>query len=140
MPEHEGVDSDQVPGPGADEQGVVDGGRRKKELVVGAGDAVEHEDRHKQGLVAPEGFDPGAGGHEPGSASQCIKGHQHDGGVLHPKLDEVERMGPERASGGDKRVGSARNPPKGERQQDFGAARGQVNDGEQEADRAQVAG
>jgi len=46
----------------------------------------------------------------------------------------------QRAAGGNERVRSARDAPKGEGQQDFGAASGQVNDREQEADRAQVAG
>ena len=109
-------------------------------MVVGSGHAVEYKNRNQQELVSPERLDPGAGGDEPGSAAKRIQRNQHDRGVLHPKFDEVERMVAQRTAGGNQRVRSARDAPKGEGQQDFGAASGQVNDREQEADRAQVAG
>jgi len=60
--------------------------------------------------------------------------------VLHPKFDEVKWMVAQWTAGGNERVRSARDAPKGEGQQDFGIAGGQVNDCEQEADRAQMAG
>ena len=103
-------------------------------MVVGSGDAVEHKNRNQQELVAPERLDPGAGGDEPGSAAKCIERNQYNRSVLYPKFDEVERMVAQWAGGSDERVRSARDAPKGEGQQDFSAASGQVNDREQEAD------
>lgn len=109
-------------------------------MVVGFGDAVEYKNRDQQELVAPEGLDPGTGGDEPGSAAKRIERNEHNRRVLHPKFDEVKWMVAQWTAGGNERVRSARDAPKGEGQQDFGAASGEVNDCEQKADRAKVAG
>lgn len=109
-------------------------------MVVGPSKSIENKYWNQYGLVAPESTYPCSGRYQPGSAAQGIKRNKHDAHMLYIKLNEVERVRPNWTGWGNQRVRSARNAPERERQQNLGAARGEVNYGKDKTNGAKMPG